>query len=319
MLNIFLRKLGMLLLSTLVLLLLTFWFYIRANGLGEQNLYLQFMMYLERILRLNFGYSSQSSELVMNEFLTCIEASAELILIAMIFAVSVGFKLGCYAALHKDKLTDTAITNASIFCSSIPVFWIAQLLISSVAVYFDIIPSSGRISLLYNIQPVTGFILIDTLLYSDIMGFDPFFNALSHFILPAITLALLPTTEIIRIVRNSLYGIMQQNYIKIAFSRGWSASKIISKHGVKNAFPAIITQANSVIFLTFTSMVIIENIFNWPGVGYWIVEAFRNRDINVINAYLVLVGMMFIIINILIDFMSEVSILFREKRSRNYA
>lgn len=317
--TIFLRKLGMLFLSTLVLFLLTFWFYIRANGLGAQNLFLQFMIYIDHIIRFNFGYSSQSSELVITEFFKCFEATSELVIIAMIFSLIIGYKVGCYAALHKDKPIDVAITNISIFCSSIPVFWIAQIMITIMAVYFDLIPSSGRISLLYNIQPITGFILIDTLIYSESLGFDPFFNALTHFILPVITLALLPTTEIIRIVRNSLYSVMQQNYIKIAFSRGWSSSKIISKHGIKNAFPAIITQSNSVIFLTFTSVVIIENIFNWPGIGSWIVEAFRNKDISVINAYIVLVGMLFIIINTVIDFLAEVSILFKEKRSGNYA
>lgn len=310
MLVIIIRKLGMLLLSSLILLFLTFWFYIRANNLGNQDIFLQFLIYLNRILRLDFGYSSMSFQPVTEDFLEYFIATFELCLIAMTVSVTLGLVLGCFAALHRDRWMDGTITNVSIFCSSIPVFWIAQLLISTLAVSVDWVPCSGRISLLYDIPPKTGFILVDTLLSGGASNWDAFINASNHFILPVFSLAMLPTTEIIRIVRNSLYSVMQENYIKVAFSRGWSSGRIILHHGLKNAMPSILSQCGSVLFLTFTSVIIVENVFNWPGIGTWIIEAIRNNDINVVNAYLVLIGFIFVILNIFLEFMADMSIIF---------
>jgi cationic peptide transport system permease protein len=310
MLVIIIKKLGMLLLSSIILLILTFWFYIRANNLGNQDIFLQFLIYLNRILRLDFGYSSMSFRPVTEEFAEFFIATFELCLIAMLVSVTVGLTMGCFAALHRDRWMDGAITNVSIFCSSIPIFWIAQLLISTMAVSIDWVPCSGRISLLYQINPKTGFILIDTLLDDSEYSLDAFLNACTHFLLPVFSLAMLPTTEIIRIVRNSLYSVMQQNYIKVAFSRGWSSGHIIIRHGLKNAMPSILGQCGSVLFLTFTSVIIVENVFNWPGIGTWIIEAIRNSDTNVVNAYLVLIGFIFVILNIFLEFIADLSIIF---------
>ncbi len=298
---------GMLILSCVILLLLTFWFYIRANQLGEQDVFLQFMIYLNRILRFDFGNSSLSLKPVSDEFFEYSVASLELGLIAMMFSIGVGMTLGCFAALHKDRWVDSAITSTSILLSSIPVFWIAQLLIITLAVRLDWIPCSGRISLLYHTNPTTGLILVDTLLDDHESNVDAFLNACTHFILPVFSLALLPTTEIIRIVRNSLYSVMQQEYIKVAFSRGWSSTYIIMRHGLKNAMPSILSQSNSVIFLTFTSVIIVENVYNWPGIGTWMIEAIRNNDVNVVNANLVLIGLTFVLLNISLEFIADIS------------
>ncbi len=305
---ILLRKSAMLLLSAVILLLLTFWFHVRSNDLGDQDLFLRFLIYLNRILRLDFGFSAQSSRPVSGEFLEYGAATAELCLAAMIPSLAAGFFLGCFAALHKDRWLDSAITNSSIMFSSIPVFWIAQIFIALLAVRVDWIPSNGRISLLYSTEQITGFILVDTLL-RDGFG-DSFLNALTHFILPVLSLSILPTTEMIRIVRNSLYSVMQQNYIKAAFSRGWSSWYIIYRHGLRNAMPSILAQCSSVLFLTFTSVIIVENVYNWPGVGTWIIEAIRNGDVNVVNAYLVLVGMLFVVLNISLEFAADLSIIY---------
>lgn len=313
---IIIRKLGMLLLSSVILLLLTFWFYIRANQLGDQDIFLQFLIYLNRILRLDFGYSAMSSRPVTEEFYEYFIATFELSAIAIAVSVATGVIMGCFAALHRDRLVDGAITNVSILCSSIPVFWIAQVLISTLAVRFDWIPSSGRISLLYHVTPQTGFILLDSLMGDGPDRYDAFLSACTHFILPVFSLAMLPTTEIIRLVRNSLYSVMQQNYIKVAFSRGWNPMYIILRHGLKNAMPSILGQCGSVMFLAFTSVVIVENVFNWPGVGSWIIEAIRNNDVNVVNAYLVLIGFLFVVINISLEFAADLSMIYLDRRQQ---
>jgi cationic peptide transport system permease protein len=302
---IILRKIILFLCSVIVLLGLTFWFHVRVKNLGDSNLFDELMIYLNRICSLDFGISSESGHKVLNEFIPAMIASSELVVISIVISAVVGLLFGSYSALHKDTILDSMVTNTSIFFSAIPVFWLAQILISVISVYFDIIPSQHRISPLYDVPNVTGLILVDTLLISGEDNFSSFFNALMHFPLPVIALSILPVTEFIRITRNSLYGVMQQNYIKIAFSRGRSPYFIILHHAIRNALPKIFQQSSSIIFLTFTSVIVVENAFNWPGIGMMIIQAIKNNDYNIVSIYLLFVGILFIFLNLMLEALAE--------------
>ena len=266
---IILRKIILFLCSVIVLLGLTFWFHVRVKNLGDSNLFDELMIYLNRICSLDFGISSESGHKVLNEFIPAMIASSELVVISIVISA------------------------------------VAQILISVISVYFDIIPSQHRISPLYDVPNVTGLILVDTLLISGEDNFSSFFNALMHFPLPVIALSILPVTEFIRITRNSLYGVMQQNYIKIAFSRGRSPYFIILHHAIRNALPKIFQQSSSIIFLTFTSVIVVENAFNWPGIGMMIIQAIKNNDYNIVSIYLLFVGILFIFLNLMLEALAE--------------
>lgn len=311
MISIICKKLLLLIASIIVLLALTFWFHIRVNDLGDSNLIAEFVNYLKKIISLDFGQSVQSGREVLVEFIPALCASTELVIVAIFLSLTIGLALGAYSSLHKDTIIDSIITNTSIFLSAIPVFWLAQIGISLISVYFDIIPSQNRISALYDVPPVTNFILIDTFLIHHQDHFSSFFNALMHFLLPAIALSILPITEFIRITRNALYSIMQQNYIKLAFSRGNSPFYIITHHALRNALPQIFQQSSNIIFLTFTSVIVVENAFNWPGIGTMIIEAIKNNDYNIVGAYLLIIGILFILLNIIIETLAEFSQLFK--------
>lgn len=311
MLSILLRKTTLFISSIIVLLGLTFWFHVRVRNLGDSELLYELFDYLQRIFTLDFGISNESGQLVLEMFVPAFIASMELVGISILISAAIGIFLGAYSALHKDTIIDSILTNTSIFLSAIPVFWLAQILISVISVYFDIIPSQHRISPLYDVPNVTGMILVDTLLISGKDGFSSFFNALVHFPLPVLALSILPITEVIRITRNSLYGVMRSNYIKLAFSRGYSPFYVITRHAIRNALPQIFQQSNTIIFLTFTSVIVVENAFNWPGIGTMIVEAIKNRDYNIVNIYLVFIGGLFILLNTAIEAMAEISQLFK--------
>lgn len=313
MIYIFIKKIGMLLLSTTVLLCLAFWFYVRVNNIQiDEDFIKQFSLYIMKIVNNDFGISSQSRNHVFNDFVPCFIASAELVFVATVISCLLGFYLGCHAALHKERFIDKMITNVSIFFSAIPVFWIAQILISVIAVYFEYIPSQGRISSLYDIPTVTGFILYDTYLYGLKNNFDPFINACLHFILPTIAIAILPITEIIRITRNSIHKILQKNYVKLSFTRGYSPTYVIRHHVMDNALPMIYKQLSTVVFMTFTSIIIVENAFNWPGVGTLILEALKNNDYNMIHLYLLVVGFLLVSITTFIDLMYDIAVFYQQ-------
>ena len=161
-----------------------------------------------------------------------------------------------------------------------------------------IFPSSGQINLLYEIEPVTGFTLIDSLLSSDNHDLSAFYNALQHLLLPASALALLPTTEVIRLVRSSMGEVLRQNYIKAAFSRGLSPWSVLRRHALRNAIPPILPTISMQFNTIMTSAIIIEMIFEWPGLGRWLMSSIAGRDYVAIQAGLLTISAMLIAINI---------------------
>lgn len=280
--------------SILVLIILTFWFSVRTENIPTDNLLHSFGEYAMRVFTFDLGYSSMSGRPVIEEMKEYLTATAELSLIAGYITMMLGLFLGSVAALHRGSMRDAVITNGSIFFSSFPLFWLAQLFIAVFAANFNLIPSSDRINPLYDIPSVTGFILIDTMLQIKTMGWSPFINAAFHFILPTIALCMLPMTEVIRLTRMSMSKVMRDNYMNLAFSRGWNPNYIVLHHGLRNALPEIFKESGALIFYFATSIVIVEYAFLWPGIGTWAIESIKNNDVAAVNCCLIFGGFTFI-------------------------
>ena len=132
-------------------------------------------------------------------------------------------------------------------------------------------------------------------------------NVLQHLILPVITLAIAPTTEVIRLMRNSTEEIMSENYVKAAATRGLSRFTIIRRHILHNALPPIIPKLGLQFSTMLTLTMVTEIVFNWPGLGRWLVTAIRQQDYSAISAGVMLVGSMVIIVNVLSDIVGAMS------------
>ena len=194
--------------------------------------------------------------------------------------------------------------TTSVIGYSMPIFWWGLILIIFFSINLNITPVSGRLDILYDIEPQTGFMLIDTLL-PDVhaeYGMNAFYSALSHMILPAVAMATIPLAVFARMTRSSMLEVLSEDYIRTAKAKGLSFMRIIWVHAFRNVLTTIITLGGILFISTvITGAILTETIFGWPGIGSYIVSSVYARDYPVIQASIVLIGLFVVIINILID------------------
>ena len=292
-----LRRINLLLCTLLLLSMVSYCVY-RQSTEFQNGWFGGYYAYVLKLFSGDLGTSPLTGKPVVEMIAHHLPATLELCLSAIIIALIVGVTLGTVAAFRLGRLTDWLISGVSIICAAIPVYWLALLLILIFSMLLGLFPSSGQINLLYEIEPVTGFTLIDSLLSSDNHDLSAFYNALQHLLLPASALALLPTTEVIRLVRSSMGEVLRQNYIKAAFSRGLSPWSVLRRHALRNALPPVLPTISMQFNTIMTSAIIIEMIFEWPGLGRWLMSSIAGRDYVAIQAGLLTISAMLIAINI---------------------
>ena len=159
-------------------------------------------------------------------------------------------------------------------------------------------PVSGRLDLLYDIEPKTGFMLIDTLL-SDEQG--SFLDAVRHLILPAIVLGTIPLAVIVRMTRSSMLEVLGEDYIRTARAKGLTRMRVIVIHALRNAMLPVVTVIGLQVGTLLAGAILTETIFSWPGLGRWLIDALQRRDYPVVQGGVLLVATMIILVNLLVD------------------
>ena len=206
----------------------------------DQSVPKQFLDYAWGLLHGNFGSSLVTSNSVMGEFLTLFPATIELSVAAMIFAIVLGIPIGVVAASRRGSWYDQALMGLSVTGYSMPIFWWGLLLIMLVGERWGLTPVSGRIDLIkYDINPVTGFMLIDTLLSDD--PWSAFLDALHHLILPTVVLGTIPLAVIARMTRSAMLEILSEDYVRTARAKGLSPFRVIGIHALRNAMIPVTT------------------------------------------------------------------------------
>ena len=312
-----LRRLSLLFFTLLILSLLAYGIDRNINTYQVTGLFSGYLEFMNRFLGGNWGFSSITGEPVLDSVLSYLPATLGLALTGVIIATIIGITLGTVAAIYRERWPDMMITNLSLLGFSIPVYWLATLLIMTLAMQLGWFPSSGQLSLLYQITPVTGFSLLDCWLSDSPYRMEAFLNALQHLVLPASVLALATTTEVIRLVRNSLSEVMAQGYIKAAFSRGQSIWSVILAHGLRNALPPILPMLSMQFGTIVTSAIITEQMFEWPGLGRWLVSSISARDFASVQACMLVIAITLIIINICSELLTV--LFYPAKRKALYA
>lgn len=267
----------------------------------KDNPLLQFTAYLRQRLSGNFGISINSQQDVFKELSAVLPASFELSLFSGFIAVVFGVPLGVLAALSTNKALQNSILAVTLTGYSIPVFWLGLTLSMWFGVNLGWLPISGQINLLYEIEPVTGFMLIDTLLSETAYRIPAFYDAILHLILPAVTLAILPFTLVVRITRQAILNVMNQTYIRAAEARGLHTAKILIRHALPNALIPVLKSIGLMLGAFASYGIVVEVIFSWPGVGSWLVSGIYQRDYTVIQAGILSVSLLIIFLSILID------------------
>jgi dipeptide transport system permease protein len=179
-----------------------------------------------------------------------------------------------------------------------PIFWWGLLLIILFSGILQWTPVSGRISLLYFVEPATGFMLIDSLM-SDEEG--AFASAVSHLILPAIVLGTVPLAVIARQTRSAMLEVLGEDYVRTARAKGLPPRRVIGLHALRNALIPVVTVIGLLIGTLFGGAILTETIFAWPGVGKWLVDSIARRDYPSVQGGVVLIASIVMLVNLGVD------------------
>nr|WP_228457083.1 putrescine export ABC transporter permease SapB [Serratia symbiotica] len=263
-----------------------------------------YQFYFVSLLHWDFGVSSINGQAISEQLREVFPATMSLCLLAFTLSLFIGIPLGIIAGVMRGKWQDTVISTFALVGFSIPVFWLALLLILFFSLHLNWLPISGRFNLLYQVQPITGFALLDAWLSDSPYRSEMVASALRHMILPIAALAVAPTTEVVRLMRISTDDVLNKNYIKAAATRGLSRLTIIRRHVLHNALPPIIPKLGLQFSNMLTLAMITEMVFSWPGLGRWLIIAMRQQDYAAISAGVMVVSTLVITINLLAEILS---------------
>ena len=252
----------------------------------DRPFYLQFVTFLENAVHGNFGISLRLGRPVSTLLVERLPATLELATTAALIALVVGIPVGVYTALRRDSWFARALLTTSLVGVSLPNFLIGIFLILIFAVWLGVLPSFGRGDTVALGAWTTGFLTT---------------SGLKALILPGITLSFFPLTLIMRLVRAEMLEVLRTDYIKFARARGLSDRAVHFGHALKNTLVPVITIAGLQLGGIIAFAIITEQVFQWPGMGLLFIQAVQFADIPVMAAYLCLIGLIFVVINLVVD------------------
>lgn len=298
-----LRRLLLLLVTLFLLSLLSFslLYFTPHPPIQDRALLEAYHFYLHSLMQGDLGSSSVSGQDIMSQLKVLFPATIELCLLAFLLALCIGIPLGIIAGLMKGKWQDRTISLFALLGYSVPIFWLALLLMLLFSLHLYWLPISGSYNLLYPMQKISGFSLIDAWLSDSPYRQEIIYSVLHHLILPVLVLSLEPMTQILRLMRHSTEYVISQNYIKAAATRGLSRLTIIRRHLLHNALPPIIPKLGLQFSTLLTLAMITEIVFSRPGLGLLFISAVHRQDVAVISAGVIMVGSLVLLINLLAD------------------
>jgi peptide/nickel transport system permease protein len=252
----------------------------------DKPFYQQFVTFLGNALQGNFGISLRLGRPVSALLAERLPATLELAVTAALISLIVGIPVGVYTALRRDSWISRAMLTTSLIGVSLPNFLIGIFLILIFAVWLGVLPSFGRGDTVM-VGPWSTGLLTTT--------------GLKALILPAITLSFFPLTLIMRLVRAEMMEVLRTDYIKFARARGLSDRAVHFGHALKNTLVPVITIAGLQLGGIIAFAIITEQVFQWPGMGLLFIQAVQFADIPVMAAYLMLIGLIFVVINLVVD------------------
>lgn len=265
----------------------------------DQPLYKQFVVYLGQVARFDFGESAYSRRPVALDIKQRLPATLELTIAALLLGTLLGIPLGTIAAVYHNRWPDITIRILSVAGVAIAAFWFAIELQLLFSMELDWLPLRGRLSSSIDAPPLlTGFLLIDSLFAGR---WDAFTDALHHLILPAITLSLGGLATIARFTRAGVLETLQRDFVTYARAQGVPSRVLIWKYVLKNSIVAALTQIGLLFGGLIAGAVVVETIFDWPGIGFYTVQAILTADYKVILGVTVVIGIIYAAVNILVD------------------
>ena len=265
----------------------------------DQPLPMQYINYVAGLFRGDWGKSLYSKREVWNDLRTYFPATLELTIVAVALATLLGVPLGILSALRRNQLPDHLARVVALFFVSFPAFWLAMIFQSFFGLDLKWFPTGKRFDV--RIAPpesITGMILFDSLLHLDFKAFN---TGLRYIVLPALVLSFGSLASITRITRAALLEVMEKDYVRTARAMGVRNRSLIFVHILRNALNSIITMISLEFGWLMAGAVLVETIFDWPGLGLYAVESSLRLDFQPIMGITILYGIVFSLLNIATD------------------
>lgn len=264
----------------------------------NRPVYVQYLEWMGRIVRGDLGTSIINRTAVVDELKYRLSATVEMILVGMLIGLIVGISIGILSALRRNSWIDLIATAGALLGVSMPIYWLALILIYALAVNRQIFPPSARLDADLEVVRRTGFMLIDTLLMGDIRLF---LNALWHLILPSFVLSTVVMPILARLTRSSMLEVMRQDYVRTANAKGLQRRIVIVRHALKNALLPIVTVVGLQLGGLLGGALLTETIFSWPGMGLWTYRAILSRDYPIVQGAVLVSATIYVMVNLLVD------------------
>jgi glutathione transport system permease protein len=248
------------------------------EGMGlNEPVWMQFAIYLGRVLQLDLGRSMISNRPVIEELASTIGPTVELMFASLVWAIPAGLVLGTLAAVNRGRIVDRLIVAISVAGVSMPVFWFGLLLIQYVGTALDLLPFQGRAGPLWTL------------------------DGLRHVALPAITLGGVFVGPVARMTRTSLLEVLGADFVRTARAKGASRVRVVVRHALRNALIPVVTLVGLQIGFLLGGAVVTETMFAWPGVGRMAVGAITSSDFPLAQGAILMLAVGFIVVNLSVD------------------
>ena len=266
----------------------------------DRPVYEQYLIYLGKILRGEFGTSLLTAHPVLADLLHVFPATLELSVVALLIGVCLGIPLGVIAATQRGRWPDQIVRFGSLLGYSMPVFWLGLVGLLLFYAKLGWVEGPGRLDVAYDdlVPTVTGLITLDSLIAGEM---EVFWNALSHLVLPASILGYLSLAYVARMTRSFMLSELRQEYVLATLAKGLSPFRVVWVHALGNVWVQLVT----VIALTFGSLlegaVLTETVFAWPGLGLYLKNSLFSADLNAVVGGTMLIGVVYIFLNMMSD------------------
>jgi peptide/nickel transport system permease protein len=271
---------------------------VRENMGLDKPIIVQYGLFLKDALRGDLGDSTVTGRPVTTELMVRLPATFELTAFAMLIAVLVGVPVGVISAVKQYSLLDKTTSVVALTGISMPIFWLAMILVVIFGVNWELLPFPGRLDPTTAITSITGLVLVDSLLTLNFAGF---WDGLLHLIMPALALATIPMAVVMRMTRSSMLEVMNEDYVRTARAKGVVPWRVIVKHALRNAMLPTITVIGLQVGLLMGGAIITETIFSWPGIGLYTYTSISSRDYASIQGVVLYGALLFVLINLLVD------------------
>lgn len=263
----------------------------------DQPLLVQLWMYMQSLLTGDLGRSLYTQRPISQDLLRRLPATLELTFAAILIAILIGIPAGVVSALRRNSLVDQILRLLSVSGLAVASFWLAMELQMLFSTRLGVTPLNGRISG-FGPDHVTGFMVLDSILTAD---WESLRSSLMHLLLPAVTLALPAAATILRFTRAGVLEVINSNFVLYERAMGLPSSLITWKYVLRNALISTVTQIGLIFGVLFSGAVVVEAVFDWPGLGTYAVQSILQSDHKAILGFTMLVGVVFILVNLLVD------------------